>query len=852
MTSSRNPGRPEAVSRFALEGDTYRLARELMDAAILGEIEEAGEVGALDEIRRISDTLLSLSDFHAAKLANDIVHLYRATVMREWVRHGWSEHDCRGHEHSLWNRMARLKELLINGLPSVRSLAGRLREVDDLGRSFTLDTPHNRELWRIIEKDSELAAGTMPSTAFVATLRRTARKNGYEPRGIKHLSQEQVAHPLLNPGEAWTDHALGELPGLHESWPPLLRHALTATAVRPTAAWNARAKDLIDDIGPETVHTTVVSWLGMVDRPRTVPLVHNGTSTFPGMLDPYNAVAVRGLVWLLALTPESADSARVLGHLVDFCVRKVPGLGPRHPRIANAAVHTLRELRGEASLGELARLSARLTAKPTLKLVDAALDSRATTMGVSREEIEELALPGYGLTGVGHGEHVLGDTTAVLSVRDGKASLTWRGTTGRVTKTAPAPVRRDHAEDVKALKAAAKDIDKMLTAQSTRLERLCLARRTWTFPAWRERYADHPLLGTLTRRLLWSVDGVTCGYADGQWRALDDSPVRAAPDARVELWHPVAQDPDEVLAWRDWLRRHGITQPFKQAHREVYRLTGAERQTRDYSNRFAAHILRQHQFNALAAARGWRNRLRMAVDDVYPPATIDLPAWGLRGEYWIEGIDDDVAGSGSFLTVRTDQVRFYPLDAPQNLAHAGGGAYTMPGESVDPLPLERIPDLVLSEVLRDVDLFVGVASVGNDPTWQDGGPGGRFQHYWNAYAFGELSQPARTRKELLAALLPRLGVADRCGIDGRYLTVRGTLHTYRIHLGSGNILMSPDNTYLCVVPAPGNAPPVGDTYLPFEGDRMLAVILSKAIMLADDTAITDPSVVGQLQRGEAR
>ena len=31
------------------------------------------------------------------------------------------------------------------------------------------------------------------------------------------------------------------------------------------------------------------------------------------------------------------------------------------------------------------------------------------------------------------------------------------------------------------------------------------------------------------------------------------------------------------------------------------------------------------------------------------------------------------------------------------------------------VPLEEVPPLVLSEVMRDADLFVGVASVGNDP-----------------------------------------------------------------------------------------------------------------------------------------
>lgn len=194
-------------------------------------------------------------------------------------------------------------------------------------------------------------------------------------------------------------------------------------------------------------------------------------------------------------------------------------------------------------------------------------------------------------------------------------------------------------------------------------------------------------------------------------------------------------------------------------------------------------------------------------------------------------------------------MRFYPLDAPENSAHCYGGEYRMrlrEGEDpVEPLPLTAIPPLVLSEVLRDVDLFVGVASVGNDPTWQDGGPGGRFQDYWTSYGFGELTETAQTRRTLLDRLIPRLAIADRCSLEGRFLHVKGERHTYRIHLGSGNILMSPNDQYLCIVPkpAPGGLQP---GRLPFEGDRMLAVILSKAMLLADDMRITDPTILSQL------
>ena len=41
----------------------------------------------------------------------------------------------------------------------------------------------------------------------------------------------------------------------------------------------------------------------------------------------------------------------------------------------------------------------------------------------------------------------------------------------------------------------------------------------------------------------------------------------------------------------------------------------------------------------------------------------------------------------------------------------------------EPIALEQMPPVLFSELMRDVDLFVGVASIGNDPTWGDRGAG---------------------------------------------------------------------------------------------------------------------------------
>jgi len=94
-----------------------------------------------------------------------------------------------------------------------------------------------------------------------------------------------------------------------------------------------------------------------------------------------------------------------------------------------------------------------------------------------------------------------------------------------------------------------------------------------------------------------------------------------------------------------------------------------------------------------------------------------------------------------------------------------------------------------------------------------------------------------------------LEIASRCSFADRFLVVKGDLRTYKIHLGSGNILMTPNDQYLCIVPSRGAASVAGEkVFLPFEGDTLLSVILSKALLLADDTRIEDASIVSQIRK----
>lgn len=673
---------------------------------------------------------------------------------------------------------------------------------------------------------------------------------------------------LLVPGEYWSDRIHSDLGKMSAEtllqWQGLFQHAASASSSKPSAKWVKAGIGYVNDVGSDAFIRHLSEWLPEVAKGRSLRGISQHQYDTRSAADTFNegnATVLRGLVWMLTAHASEAVP-RLMGDLLLTSVKKVPGIGPRAVKVANACVWALGELAAaddekirDGALGQLARLKAKVTFRTTLKAIEKALDKAAEAAGVSRDEIEELGTPAFGFED-GVLREMFGDAVGELHVDGNKVLARWINEKGKAVKSPPAAVKRDFKEQLKDFKQFGKDAEGVLLAGRERLDTLFLSGKTWPLSDWRERYLDHGLLCTLVRRLIWLIDDVPVMFDGDRATDVHGEAVTLTDSSSVRLWHPVEREQDEVLAWRERVEGRQITQPFKQAHREVYLLTDAEMNTGVYSNRYAAHVIKQHQFNALCGARRWRNSLRLMVDDEYPPASLELPAWNLRAEFWVEGIGDnygtDTTESGTYLYLATDQVRFYSLGSAENTAHAGGGGYTWGrwhGETEpEPVPLDQIPPLVLSEVMRDVDLFVGVASVGNDPTWQDGGPDGRHVDYWQSYSFGDLSGTAKTRKDLLERLIPRLKIAEQCSLDDRFLVVKGSVRTYKIHLGSGNILMEPNDQYLCIVPGGGAVKgPAGKVFLPFEGDRTLSIILSKAFLLADDQSITDSTILSQIR-----
>lgn len=391
----------------------------------------------------------------------------------------------------------------------------------------------------------------------------------------------------------------------------------------------------------------------------------------------------------------------------------------------------------------------------------------------------------------------VGETSAGLELDEtGRPQVTLRRG-DRVLKAVPRELRG--SGELKALRARATELRRQSSRARASLEQAMVGGEPLTGDELEE-LSRHPLLAPHLNRLVLVTDEFA-GYMTRDGRVLvDHGGVRQALGRQetVRIAHPL-----DLLKRGDWdlwqkdCMRRGVVQPFKQVFRELYVPTSAELEDRAVSRRYAGHQLQPGKALVLLGRRGWVTHPDEGVRRTFHDADLTVTLGFLDG--WGTPIEVEAP--------TLEEVRFVRR-----------GTWTA-------VPVEDVPPILFSEVMRDLDLVVSVAHIGGvDPE--------------------ATASTTEMRASLIAGTCELLDIAN-VRVEGRWALVDGQLGEYSVHLGSGVVHRRPGGS-ICIVPVHGQHR--GRVFLPFaDDDPKTAEVLAKVLLLARDDEIKDPTILEQLR-----
>ncbi|MCM1044090.1 MAG: DUF4132 domain-containing protein [Candidatus Gastranaerophilales bacterium] len=280
-------------------------------------------------------------------------------------------------------------------------------------------------------------------------------------------------------------------------------------------------------------------------------------------------------------------------------------------------------------------------------------------------------------------------------------------------------------------------------------------------------------------------------------RSWDDQVTRLRAEQKVRIAHPLDLYRAKIWnSYQSYLFAHQIRQPFKQVFRELY--------------------VKLPEELGLKASR------MFAGNQIQPRKTVGC----LKGRRWIadyeEGLQKIYYKENMIARIYAMADWFSPADTEESTLE---WVEFFDRKTFQALTIADVPDLIYSEVMRDVDLAVSVAHAGGvDPE--------------TSHSTIEM------RRAIVEFNLPLFQLKNVVLKDSHAL-IHGTRGNYNVHLGSG-VVHQEGGAMLNILPV--HSQKRGKLFLPFvDEDPKTAEILSKIVLLAEDQKIKDPFILDQIK-----
>ncbi|MBO4475057.1 MAG: DUF4132 domain-containing protein [Clostridiales bacterium] len=375
------------------------------------------------------------------------------------------------------------------------------------------------------------------------------------------------------------------------------------------------------------------------------------------------------------------------------------------------------------------------------------------------------------------------DVGMCLVVESGKVEIHIEKA-GKELKSLPAKLKKD--ERVLDLQEAKKTFTEQFRRTKIMLEEAMESKTAFTASEI-DAMRSNPVLTDMIGSLVFESDGKF-----GLWGEL---PVKK--DAEVFVAHSYSLFKAGV--WKEMqslIFEKEIAQPFKQVFRELYVKTDEEREAYQ-SRRYAGNQIQTQRTVGVLKNRRWIADVEEGLQKVYYKENIIATIYALADWFSPSEVEAPTLEWVAFLDRKTGQE----------------------------VKIADVPDILFSEVMRDVDLAVSVAHAGQvDP---------------------EMSHSTIEMRRAVAEFSCRSFKLSNVTFTESHAKIKGTRGNYSVHLGSGVIHLEGG---LMINVLPVHSQRRGRIFLPFvDDDPKTAEIISKILLFAEDQKIKDPFILEQIE-----
>ena len=312
-----------------------------------------------------------------------------------------------------------------------------------------------------------------------------------------------------------------------------------------------------------------------------------------------------------------------------------------------------------------------------------------------------------------------------------------------------------------------------------------------------ENLMTNPVIAPILKSLVFKMGNNLGYYVDKKLKSAKKKAVAIKNNSLLKIAHcfDLFESGEWATYQKDIFDRE-LKQPFKQVFRELYVKTVDEK-GRDKSLRYAGHQVQPSKTVALLKTRRWIIDGQEGLEKVYYKENIIAKIFALAD--WFSPADIEAP--------TLEEVQFFDR------------------KTFKPILIDEVPDLIFTEVMRDIDLVVSVAHVGDvDP---------------------EASHSTIEMRKAIVEFNCKLFKLKNVTFAENHALIKGERAEYSIHLGSG-LIHQKAGSAINVLPV--HSQHRGRVFLPFiDDDPKTAEIMAKVLLFAQDDKIKDVFILEQIK-----